>query len=131
MLIRTSKNKPPLRYRERARFAQPPEEEEEQLAKEPSAQDAAKAVVQALQANAEILANVLVIGIALVFIRAGLPEKKDLAAFKPATITNQFRPVVQAILGNRNAVKQELRLLWRLGANKYVLRKAQELRQLA
>jgi hypothetical protein len=85
----------------------------------------------ALAENAELLAHGFVLGIGLVLVKGGLGDKAVLKKLKPEAVVSALPKVARALIQERQTIKQELRLLWRLGANSYLTRKSRQLRELA
>jgi hypothetical protein len=109
----------------RRKTAQEPEAPAEKEA------DPAKLLQAALAENADLLAHGFVLGIALVLVKGGLATKADLKKLKPQSIVSGLQRILKGVVQERQVINQELRLLWRLGAGPYLVRKSRQLKELA
>jgi len=114
------------------RFKKAAEGDEEQQQQEgtepPSQKDVETLFLQVIEQNISFLSLSLVLGLALVLIKANIGSKEELAKMKPAVITNKIYAILKMVVSDRQTLKQELRLLWRYGAKTYAARKIRELK---
>ena len=85
-------------------------------------------LLQVVEQNAALLAHSFVLGIALILVKANIGSKEELANLKPTILINKLRDLLRLVVAERQTLKQELRLLWRYGAERYAQRKVKEMK---
>ena len=85
-------------------------------------------LLQVIEQNIPFLSQTIVLGLALILIKANIGSKEELKNMKVATVINKLYPILKMIATDRQTIKQELRLLWRYGAQTYAARKNRELK---
>ena len=105
-------------------------DEEQQLKSEEGAsqKEIETLLLKTIEENVAFLSQTLILGLALIFIKADLKSKEDLQKIKFQTVTNKLYPILKMIVGDRQHLTQELRLLWRYGAQRYAAKKNRDLK---
>lgn len=112
------------------KFKKAAEGDEEQLAPEEgkSQKEIEKLLLQVVEEDVSLLSHTLILGLSLILIKAKIGSKEELQKMKPQTITNKLYPILKMIAADRQGMMQELRLLWRYGAQRYAAKKIRELK---
>lgn len=78
----------------------------------------------------EILASAFTLGLAMALLKVGFKTKGDLKGVNPQDLASNINNLIKLVLSNKKNVTQELRRVWSLGPQKYIQRRASELRSL-
>ena len=87
-----------------------------------------KLLLQVIENDVSLLSYAFILGLSLFLIKANIGSKEELAKMKPQILTNKLYPILKMIAADRQSMTQELRLLWRYGAQRYAAKKIRELK---